>query len=1266
VKKPSRHSLISLPITQILAALTICLGTAWHGAVAQVTTTPSSPISIGTIADGSALLQNIYVNNLYPSGESITLNGLGYTLTGDTADFNVSNLQFCQGSFGHGNGVCTIDVAFAPVAVGNFSATLTVPYTDPSGNSQALSIVMSGTGTAQQTTLVPLTPTPVQGYTTSSVTDDNVFVFTNNYAGNAISFPTNVSQISITGPNASMFVIDATDGGTWSTCTTVLAGDMLPGESCVESVYFVPPSTPGTYTATLNITYAVVAAEGNPVTQTATITGTSLPLPTQAGNPDLAFVPTVTKFAGTGAAGSGGNGGLATAAQLNQPTDIAFDSVGNAYITETGNYDVRKIDAVTGDISLFAGTPGTLGLSGDGGPATSAQLGSPIGVAVDANDNVYIADYGNNEVRVVYKAGTIPGLSALTPGYIYAFAGSWRAGCGDTGNGGQAASATLCHPHGVMFDTAGNLYISESFIGHNVRRVDTTGIITTYAGSDLSSGDFDNSDPDIGFSGDGGPASSAHLFSPAYIAVSTAFHSPLSGPTNNLYIADVNNMRVREVNNSTGTISTVVGLGTAGNNIALNAERGYPALDAAISPTGITVDSLGQLYMSDEILGGGIFKVDTTGTMTQYPSPSTFLSPAGNLRFDKSGNFYIPSSADYIYEIAAGAVSNSLIFPNQIVGTTSSAMSLTLQNDGTGPLLFNATPYTVTGNFAVTGAGTCNFSTGLASGSTCTVTVTFTPQSVGTLAGSISFASNAASSPLVATLSGTGYNLITATLSPSTVSFGNQAQGTTSSAHMVTLTNTSASSPLTITSIGLSGGTPADFAYTSGCGTLPATLPAITNNSCNINLNFSPQSNGAYSAVLTVVDNVTSGTAQTVTLTGQGTPPAPIATLTPSTYTYPNTEVGATTTPVAFTLTNSGSATLNIASIAITSYSYIYTITSSSTCGTTLSYTPGNNTCTIYVTSTPYFLGYNGMGQLTVTDNSGNTANSQQTSSLYTTGLQGPTLTGTSYPSYSVYAENLSAIGQPFTVRASGGTPPYTFAYSYNYVPGGSGWTLTQNGINASLDGAPLLGGNYISLNITVTDSVGGTSTVGTGLIYVNQLTPATGNTINTTPIPTGTSVSFTVLESPPPTSVTPAFPTGTVTYAVDGGSPTGSYPLTSGITSSITTTTDILYHTITTSYSGDSNYTASSGSFAVNGNYPQAITFTGFPCPNGSTLALTGSASSGLPVTYAVTSGNAYIDPSGTNLVVQASGPIVVTATQAGNQSFAAANPVSATFAAY
>ena len=247
--------------------------------------------------------------------------------------------------------------------------------------------------------------------------------------------------------------------------------------------------------------------------------------------------------AGDGRQGFSGDGGPATNAELNFPEGVAVDAAGNLLIAAVGNHRIRMVAARTGtfygqpmtagDIYTVAGD-GTKAFCGDGGPATSAELSLPEGVAVDAAGNLLIADGGNNRVRVVaHKTGTFYG-QPMTAGDIYTVAGDGTSGF--SGDGGPATSAGLSL-RGVAVDAAGNLLIADIFN----RRVRVVAASTgTFYGQAMTAGDIYTvaGDGNFGFSGDGGPATSAELSRPEGVAVDA---------TGNLLIADGDNQRIRMV-----------------------------------------------------------------------------------------------------------------------------------------------------------------------------------------------------------------------------------------------------------------------------------------------------------------------------------------------------------------------------------------------------------------------------------------------------------------------------------------------------------------------------------------------------------------------------------------------------------------------------------------------------------------------------------------------------------------------------------------------
>ena len=351
---------------------------------------------------------------------------------------------------------------------------------------------------------------------------------------------------------------------------------------------------------------------------------------------------TITTFAGIGGRGYSGDGGFATQAKMNFPRGVAMDGWGNVYIADSGNDRVRKVDAA-GTITTLAGT-GVKGYSGDGGPATHARLDNPRGVVVDGLGNVYIADTGNFRVRKVDMAGTIT-----------TFAGTGEQGFGGDGDGGPASQAKLSKPVGVAVDGQGNVYITLPtwwgrfgyvYRSDRVRKVDPAGTITTFAGIGSR-----------GYSGDGGPAVSAELNLPHGVAVDGL---------GNVYIADSGNHRVRKVD-AAGTISTFVG--TDSSNVGDYGPATWARLE---NPGGVAVDGQGNVYIADSG-NDRVRKVDAAGTITTLagtgvkgysgdggPATHARLDNPRGVAVDGQGNVYIADSGnDRVRKVdAAGTITN--------------------------------------------------------------------------------------------------------------------------------------------------------------------------------------------------------------------------------------------------------------------------------------------------------------------------------------------------------------------------------------------------------------------------------------------------------------------------------------------------------------------------------------------------------------------------------------------------------------------------------
>jgi len=273
----------------------------------------------------------------------------------------------------------------------------------------------------------------------------------------------------------------------------------------------------------------------------------------------------ITTAAGPGSPGNIDEDIPAATAHLFLPNALALDRSGNLYLMEVGNISIRRIAADTGLIRTIAGS-GSLGFSGDNGPATAAAMFPLLdsGLAVDASGDIYFSDGFNERVRKI----------AAASGIITTVAGTGIPGF--SGNGGPARNARLSRPAGLAVDPDGHLFIVDSF-NQQIRRVDAqTQIITTVAGNGR-----------IGSSGDGGPATNAELSFP---------HSIVFDIRGDLLIADDINSRLRRVERATGIITTIAGTGEPGFS-----GDGGPATAAMLNffIAGIAADSAGNVFFSD-------------------------------------------------------------------------------------------------------------------------------------------------------------------------------------------------------------------------------------------------------------------------------------------------------------------------------------------------------------------------------------------------------------------------------------------------------------------------------------------------------------------------------------------------------------------------------------------------------------------------------------------------------------------------------------------
>jgi len=572
--------------------------------------------------------------------------------------------------------------------------------------------------------------------------------------------------------------------------------------------------------------------------------------------------------------GSNGDGGTATAACLHAVTDVVVDPAGDLYISELA--DIRKVDAATGVIQTFAGN-GYQSWSGMGGPAAQAELFEPTSVALDSAGDLVIADSENQAVEKVSGATgviqTVVGGLAYGSSPLQAAtdnAGNIFIANGTIINGNLSpllsevpAATGIIQPlanipgSSVFVDGAGDLYVS-GLLGNDVSEVVAgTGQIKTIAGGAQS-----------GYSGDGGLAASATLNNPEGVFVDAS---------GDVFIADSYNNAIREVEAATGNIRTVAG-GTASacSNATDSVGDGCLASQALLNaPSSVYVDTAGNLFIADrqnnrvrEVkAGSGIIQTLAGDGTCGYSGDGGAASQAQlclpeSLAGDASGDIVVADyNNDAIREIKTEAAATlspaSFAFGDQNVASTSAPQTITVTNTGGVGLtvaqvaLAGATP----GDFAET--DNCSGATVAVNG-TCAVQVTFTPTATGSRAATLTINDNAPGSPQSVGLSGTAV-APSANVSPATVAFSGEIVNSTTAAQAVTVSNTG-NAALTISGIAVSG----DFAETNKCG---SSLAASA--TCAIEVTFTPSATGTRSGTLTVTDNASSGN-QTAALSGTG------------------------------------------------------------------------------------------------------------------------------------------------------------------------------------------------------------------------------------------------------------------------------------------------------------------------------------------------------------------------------------------------------------
>jgi sugar lactone lactonase YvrE len=320
-----------------------------------------------------------------------------------------------------------------------------------------------------------------------------------------------------------------------------------------------------------------------------------------------------TPVAGTGTPGFSGDGGPATAAELQGPSGVSLDSSGNIYIADTMNHRIRKVSA-DGTISSMTGSavPGSLACTALKPSPAGAPLCLPAEVLVDSSGDLIIADYGNRLVRELTSGGTLTTLAGngiQDPNFFNPGAG---------GDGGPEIHAKFSQLGGAAFDSAGNLYVSDSFAS-TIRKISANGTVSTIGGNGQN-----------GYSGDGQAALIAEISRPGPVSV---------GPDGAVYIV-TGDSRVRKITQD-GIIHLVAGTGT-GSGLIRDQGDGGPAVDATLNePGGVAFDHNGNIYIADTS-NARIRKIDSNGTInTMGPTGQQGVDYYNAVAVDPKGNVYV-------------------------------------------------------------------------------------------------------------------------------------------------------------------------------------------------------------------------------------------------------------------------------------------------------------------------------------------------------------------------------------------------------------------------------------------------------------------------------------------------------------------------------------------------------------------------------------------------------------------------------------------------
>jgi hypothetical protein len=975
-----------------------------------VTATPGSLTFPSTVVDQTSTSQPITVKNTGSTATTIAI-------TASTNFTQTNNCPVAPATLAGSGATCTITATFAPVTSGSLTGNIAV--TDSATNSPQ-TVALSGTATPAVTT-VTATPSSIafgsEAYGTTTTSSTTIAVQNTGPASTsiAIAASTNYTQINNcgtllqTGTSCTITVsftptangslpgtISITDSATNSPQTVTLSGTGTGAPTVTvtvtpatltftsQTVGTTSPSQPVTVknTSTLSTTLSIGAATGDfaqtntcsttlaagasctvNVTFTPTTTGTrtgSIAITDQATNS-----PQSVTLTGTGAA--------ATVTVTATPTSLSF---GNEAVGMTStSQPITVKNTGTGNTTVVIAASANFGQTNTC-PVSPATLNAGLSCTVNATfaptatgsltGTISVTDSASNSPQTVSLSGTGLTTMTVTPSTL-AFGnqnvGTTSASQPITVKNTGTASTSITVAPSTNYSQSNNC--TPTLAGGATCTINVTFAPTTggsLPGTVTITDSAANSPQTVTLSGTG----TTVIVTPA--PTSLTFPSQTVGTTSNSMSFTVTN---------TGTGSTPLTAGAATGDFAqtnncmttLAASGGTCTVNVTFTPT-TTGTRTGSILITDQATNSPQ-TVSLSGTGASAGTVIVTVTPA------------------------------SETFAAQTVGTTSAAKIVTVKNTGTASTSLS---FAANGDFAAVAGGSTPCSTMLAGNSaTCTISVTFSPATTGTLTGTLSITDRATNSPQMVSLTGTGKApTVIVTPSPTSETFASQTVGTTSAAKVVTVKNTGTGS--TSISISASG----DFAQTNTCGTTLGPSPA----SCTISVTFTPEAAGTLTGSISITDTATNSP-QTVKLTGTGVA-AVVVTATPTSETFAAQTVGTTSAAKIVTIKNTGTMSTSLSFAASGDFAAVAGGTTP--CGTTLA--GGGKSCTISVTFTPTTTGTL-TGSVSVTDSA---TNSPQKVSLTGTG-KAPTVIVAATPTTETFASQAvgtTSAGKVVTVKNTG------------------------------------------------------------------------------------------------------------------------------------------------------------------------------------------------------------------------------------------------------